>query len=278
MATITQLLLYPVKSCRGIALERAILGHAGLEILGIGDREWMVVDADGQFLTQREEPGLACVTPTISASGLVLAAPGVEPLPLAASAATAPRRQATLWGGRFPVLDGGNQAADWISGLLHRQARLVRFDPAARRESDRSFTPGMVALNRFSDGFPMLVLGEASLRDLNDRLERAGRERLPMDRFRPNIVLEGLAPYDEDFVARWTTGDIVLRPVKPCPRCAIPSVDQSTGKPGPDPREVLSEYRLHARYGIVLGQNTVAESGIGSELHLDQALAEEWSF
>lgn len=238
----------------------------------------MVVDADGRFLTQREEPGLACVIPTISASGLVLAASDVGPLLLEANAATAARREATVWQSRVPVLDGGDTAAAWISGLLHREARLVRFDPAARRESDRSFTPGMVALNRFSDGFPMLVLGNGSLRDLNDRLERAGRVRLPMDRFRPNIVLDGLEPYEEDFVARWTAGGMVLRPVKPCARCSIPSVDQSTGEPGPDPRDILSAYRLHPRFGVVLGQNVVAESGIGGELRLDQPLVEEWSF
>ncbi|MSQ54787.1 MAG: MOSC domain-containing protein [Betaproteobacteria bacterium] len=278
MATITALHVYPVKSCRGIAAERAVLGPAGLEVFGVGDREWMVVDAKRRFLTQREEPGLARIVPRISASYCSLAAPGVEPLELELDARTASCVEVAIWESAVTALDCGEAPAAWISRVLRREARLVRFDPAWRRESDRRVTAGLLALNRFSDGFPLLVLGNASLQDLNRRLVEAGRGQLPMDRFRPNIVLEGLEPYEEDFVARWSAGPVVLRPVKPCPRCAIPSIDQASGEPGLDPRDILAGYRLHAKHGIVLGQNAVTESGIGAELRVGQVLAEDWTF
>lgn len=279
MPSVAALYVYPVKSCAALQVERAVLGAAGLEAGPVCDREWMIVDAQGRFLTQREEPALARIVPSLRDATLVLSAPGVAPFILdTASPAHAQLVPVHLWDSALHALDCGDAAAQWLSALLDQAVRLVRFDMRCRRESSRAYTGEVTALNRFSDGYPILVLSESSLGDLNDRLHAEGRARLPMNRFRPNIVLAGLEAYDEDHVLRWTAPSLALRPVKPCPRCAIPSVDQLTGVPGPDPRDILATYRLDARHGIVLGQNTVIEHGVGQELRVGQPLEVHWNF
>jgi uncharacterized protein YcbX len=279
MPTIAGLFIYPVKSCRGLSVSRAILGRAGLEFGNVADREWMIVGTGGHFLTQREEPCLARIVPVLLEHTLVLSAPGVEPLMVdLAKHKQYSRIPVSLWDSELSAIDCGNTPAEWLSSLLRREVRLVRFDETCRRESNREFTGNIVALNRFSDGYPMLILSQSSLDDLNDRLIADGRDRLPMDRFRPSIVFDGLEAYEEDFVLRFGSDGISLRPVKPCPRCAIPAVDQATGVQGPDPRDILAKYRLNARHGIVFGQNTVTESGIGEIVRVGQKLDVEWNF
>ena len=282
MAIVTALNLFPVKSCRGIALDAARLGHAGLEADGVGDREWMVVDAaTGVFLTQRQAPRMALIAPQIVAGRLTLCAPDMPKLALAEEGfpAGAPELEVTVWNHPCRAFDAGEPAAQWLSSFLGRALRLARFDPAHRRVSNRQWTGAFEALNRFSDGYPILMISEASLADLNERLASAGREALPMDRFRPNLVITGVSPYDEDHFESLHCEDVRLKPVKPCPRCPIPSIDQATGLIGDDPLDILARYRDDPRSGgVVFGQNVIVLAGIGATLRVGQVLQEEWNF
>jgi hypothetical protein len=281
MAVITSLHLYPVKSCAGLALTEAVLGARGLETQGVGDREWMVVHADdGQFLTQRRTPRLALVRPVLEADALRLTAPGQAELRLPLAAKTAPPGlQVKVWNHECLAHDEGEAAAAWFSAFLGIPVRLVRFDPAHRRASSADWTGGVEALNRFSDGYPMLLISQASLDDLNDRLAEAGREKLPMNRFRPNVVIAEVGPYEEDYLESLTAGEMVLKPVKPCPRCPMPSIEQATGEFGPDPLDILSQYRNDERTGgVIFGQNVIAQAGAGAILKVGMEMTPEWNF
>jgi len=282
MASIASLHLYPVKSCAGVALTEAILGLAGLESQGIADREWMVVDAaSGQFRTQRQLPRMALITTAITDGALLLNAPAMPALrvPLDAHQGKAPALDVRVWDHACKAFDEGNEAARWLSDFLGSAVRLARFDAAHRRLSNPEWTGTVEARNRFSDGFPILMISEASLEDLNQRLRKAGREPLPMNRFRPNLVLGDVGPYDEDRFESLAGDGVRLRPVKPCPRCAIPSIEQATGEPGPDPLDILARYRGDARTGgVVFGQNVVVLEGTGRTLRVGQTLNGEWNF
>lgn len=281
MASISAMHIYPVKSCAGIALQEATLGRAGIESNGVGDREWMVVEVgSGQFLTQREDPRMALITPAIGRDSLVLRAPGMPALGIALREFSL--RSATLdvlvWNHACRAFDEGDAAAGWFSAYLGRKLRLARFDPAHKRLSNREWTQNAEAHNRFSDGFPILMVSQASLSDLNERLLEAGRDALPMNRFRPNIVLGDSGPFDEDRLLSLSGVDFSRKPVKPCPRCPIPSIDQATGHRGPDPLDILAQYRDDPRLGVVFGQNTIVASGFGARLAVGQSLDEEWNF
>jgi hypothetical protein len=258
--TLAELYVYPVKSCRGIALERVVLTAAGFE----HDREWLVVTPEGRFLTQRELPRLALVAPHLEPGSLRLTAPGVPDLtvPLAASGVV---REIVIWRDRCQARDEGDAAARWLADFLGSATRLVRFDPVQPRLSDPQWTGDTGAVTRFSDGYALLAISRASLDDLNARLPLP----LPVDRFRPNIVLEGLAPYGEDELRDVTIGDGVrLRAVKPCTRCVITTTNQATGKvDGEEPLRTLKTYRWNdSLRGVTFGQNVIVLAGAGAVL------------
>ena len=282
MASIASLNIYPIKSCRGVAISSATLGCAGLESAGVGDREWMVVDADtGMFLTQRQAPRMALIAPALQPDVLCVAAPGMPDLhvPIDMSTPGETDIEVTVWNHVCRAFDAGDAAAGWFSKCLGRRLRLVRFDPAHRRLSDREWTGDVEAPNRFSDGYPILLISRASLADLNDRLVEAGREALPMDRFRPNIVVDGVDPYDEDHFDHLHSPGIRLKPVKPCPRCPIPSIDQATAEFGADPLDILAKYRADPRTGgVVFGQNVIVLEGAGATIAVGQQFGAEWNF
>ena len=183
-AVISQLFIYPVKSCAPLALDKVLLTDQGLDY----DRSWMVVDEQGEFLSQRELPRLALVQPQMRATDLVLRAPGMLPLHLALQGVEGPAR-VRLWDEELPAWDMGELAAQWFSDFLGRRARVVRFDPEVERASSRRWTGGQTVLNTFSDGFPLLLISQPSLDALNQRLQAQGRAAVPMQRFRPNLVL-----------------------------------------------------------------------------------------
>lgn len=260
MITLAELYAYPVKSCRGIALERALLTAAGLE----HDREWMVVTPEGRFLTQRESPRLALIVPRLEPDALTLTAPGRADLavPLAGSGIV---REVVVWRDRCRARDEGDGAAGWLTDFLGRAARLVRFDPAQPRYSDPQWAGDTGAVTRFSDGYALLAISRASLDDLNARLPLP----LPVDRFRPNIVLQGLPPYGEDGLRDLGVGDGVrLRIVKPCTRCVITTTNQLTGEVGGDePLRTLKTYRWNEPLrGVAFGQNVIVVRGAGTIL------------
>lgn len=287
MPAISQLNVYPIKSCAGVALETVRLFACGLEY----DRSWMLVDAAGQFLTQRTVPRLALVRVGFSASELVIEAPGMDPLrtPLAESAlGDAQVVEATVWGDTVAALDTGSSTARWFSDFLGLPARLVRFHPAALRLASRKWTGDIEAPTQFADGFPLLVIGQASLDDLNQRLVRKGAFAIPMNRFRPNIVVSGLDAYEEDYVETFRSdggdGAIALRVVKPCSRCPMPTIDQSTGAPDPrwpnEPTDTMSAYRANRLLdgALTFGQNAIVVEGAGALLAVGQRLDAELGF
>jgi uncharacterized protein YcbX len=281
MAKLTHLLIYPIKSCAGIAVRSATVLESGLSALGVHDREWMLVTEDGQFLTQREHPRMALIRPLPDEGQLHVRAPGMDELtlPLAWDEA-APRRAVTIWDDTVDAADCGDAAAAWFSAALGTPCRLVRFHRDVVRPTSTKWTNGVPAQTRFADGYPLLLIGQASLDDLNARLVAAGRHPLQMDRFRPNLVVDGLDVCEEDFLATLTVGGVEIRPVKPCARCPIPSIDQATGVPGPDPLDVLQTYRANPRMegAVCFGMNCIVVAGAGREVHLGQELETEIAF
>ena len=183
-AVVSRLYIYPVKSCAGVQVERAVLTKTGLAF----DRTWMVVDGDGNFLTQRELPRMALVKPQLRASGLALNAPGMPALHIAPDPVPAPCR-VRVWSDEVQALDMGPAPARWFSDFLGVAARMVRFDPGQKRVCDLRWTGGIEALNQFSDGYPALVISEASLAHFNEKLVARGHSAVDMARFRPSIVL-----------------------------------------------------------------------------------------
>ena len=192
-ARIASLHVYPVKGCRGIAPASVTVATTGLVIDGVGDREWMITDRAGRFVTQRELPRLALIETAVSGGVLTLSVPHVAPL-VVDRGHGAPR-DVVVWRSEVRGIDMGHKAADWLSACLAADVRLVRFDRSDKRVCHPEFAGDSGAHTFFSDGYPVLVIGEASLEDLNQRLAANGQTALPMNRFRPNVVLQGLPPY-----------------------------------------------------------------------------------
>ena len=187
-ATVSGLFVHPVKSCAGVALREARLMDTGLDL----DRAWMVVDAEGRFVTQRELPRMALVRPQIKVLEVVLRAPGMLALHLGINEVEKPAR-VQVWGDALDAWDMGDVAGQWFSDFLGRPGlRLARFDPEVTRLASKQWTGEVEAPIEFADGFPLLVVGEASLAELNQRLAAAGHAAVGIERFRPNIVLAGL--------------------------------------------------------------------------------------
>jgi uncharacterized protein YcbX len=272
-ARVSSLHCYPLKSARGIELEEARLTSAGID----QDRRWMAVTPAGRFLTQRELPALALVRPSLSSAGLLLTATGHPPLAVPATDTAhtdATARAVRIWRDDCLGIDAGDAPAAWLRAVVGRECRLVRFAPAQRRLSEQRWTGGIEAENLFSDGFPVLILSLASLAELNSRL----RSPLPMNRFRPNVVLDGLEAFDEDRIDELYDGELRLKLVKPCTRCSIPSTNQDTAVvEGDEPLTTLRTYRYDASLrGITFGQNAVVAAGAGRMLRRGQRLRVRW--
>ena len=257
------IMVHPVKSCGGVVVEEALLVDTGLEF----DREWMVVDAQGHFVTQRELPRMALVQPQLKSTELVLRAPGMLALHLSLDGVEAPCR-VTVWNDEVAAYDMGALAAQWFSDFLGRPLRLVRFDPEQKRLSNRRWTGDIEAGNAFSDGFPVLVASQASLAEVNRRLADAGHAPITMQRFRPNLVIDGVQAHDEDNIdeIRFETpqGPVVLKLVKPCSRCTIPDVDPATAEQGHAVADTLQAYRSDARLdgAVTFAMNAVIVEGV----------------
>jgi len=246
---VTELWAYPVKSCRGIRLDRAAVSARGLA----WDRHWMVVDAAGRFLTQRQLPMMATIGTALTPDALVLSAPGAADLavPLAAAGE---RLEVTVWDDAVAAHAVSAAADGWLAARLGVPCRLVRFPPDGHRAVDPRYgTAGDETA--FSDGFPLLLIGQGSLDGLNARLPTP----LSMRRFRPNLVVGGAAPHAEDDWRRIRVGAVGLRLVKPCSRCAITTVDPDRGvRDGGEPLQALGTYRR--RDGkVYFGQNAIPD-------------------
>jgi uncharacterized protein len=277
---IAQLFVHPIKSCGGIAVEQATLIDTGFEY----DREWMVADAHGEFVSQRELPRMALVQPALRANDMVLRAPGMLALHLRLDAVEGACR-VRVWDDEVDAFDMGDLAAQWFSDFLGQRLRLARFDPDARRLASARWTGAIEARTAFSDGFPLLVTSTASLDELNRRLVAAGHAAVSMQRFRPNVVLEGLPDaHGEDFIDTLTferaEGPVVLKLVKPCGRCSIPDVDPATAQQGHAVADAMQAYRAEPRIdgALAFGQNAVVVSGLGRSLRVGDAVRAELAF
>lgn len=254
--TLTTIHVYPVKALRGSSLPSAEVEPWGLA----RDRRWMVVNPVGRFLSQRELPIMARLGAQAVADGLVLSAPGRADLALGfPDARTAPCRVVTVWSDAVPALDAGEAAAAWISAALGQSCRLVHLDDPRARIVDTAFGTPEDSVS-FADGFPLLLTLDASLAALNEALEQAPAAPIPMSRFRPNLVIEGGAPWAEDSWRRIRIGSVTFRVAKPCARCAVTTVDQETGA-RPDktePLRTLGRIR-RTRDGVIFGQNLIPD-------------------
>lgn len=284
-AVIAGLWVYPVKSCAGVQVQEALLTETGLEF----DRAWMVVDAQGAFLTQRELPRMALIQPQLKYHDMVLRAPGMLALHIALDQVQEPVR-VTIWDDEVKAYDMGPVAAQWFSDFLGAKVRLVRFDPDERRASPSQWTGGVEALNQFSDGYPVLVLSEASLAGLNDKLRAGAHAAVGMARFRPNIVIGDapgageLAPHDEDRLdlleIATEQGVAQLRPVKPCPRCPMPNIDPATAQSSPEVGDTLQTYRQDPRLqgAVSFGMNAIVLQGNDHLLRVGQSVTASYNF
>ncbi|MDO5623356.1 MAG: MOSC N-terminal beta barrel domain-containing protein [Pseudomonadota bacterium] len=279
-ARVARLFVYPVKSCAGVEVSEAALAPEGLDL----DRAWMVVDAEGRFITQRTHPRLALVRPQIKRLEVVLRAPGMLALHLGQNEVDTPLR-VRVWGDEVQAWSMGGVAAQWFSDFLGQPGlQLARFDPEVTRLASPKWTGELQAPVAFSDGFPLLVISQASLDGLNERLAAAGHAPVGMARFRPNLVIDGVQAHDEDRLndlrVATAEGEVVLRLVKPCTRCPMPNVNPDTGESSPEVLAALSTYRADARMGgaLTFGMNAVIVQGEGAMLRVGDGVGADWRF
>lgn len=270
MPTISDLYVYPVKSCAGVRVKEIAIVPTGFEF----DRNWMVVDADGTFVTQREHPKLALVTPRIDNGGVMLSAPGMDELHLSANGGGEPVT-IMLFGEKHAAMSTTAVADAWFSQYLGVPCRLVKRDPQTLRQGGVQYPARDAAPTSFVDNYGILVISQASHAALNQKLAEA----VPMNRFRPNIVVTGVDEHEEDYFTNARCGDVALRFVNPCYRCSLTSIDQLSGTPGIDVLPVLQTYRYDdAAKGVKFGAYAAVSGGVGAQLRVDSDLDVDWSF
>lgn len=251
---VSALYFYPIKSCGGISLEVAKISQRGIR----GDRAFMVVDPAGRFITQREQPRMALIRPVIREDGVItVTAPNMPEISIAADD-TGNRYNVEIWDDTCVGVDQGDAIATWFSTCLGIACRVVHMPEDYIRQVNPQYATQEQDQVAFSDGYPLLLLTEASLADLNARMQ----ESLPINRFRPNIVLEGTLPYVEDTWRKIYIGEVAFYIVKACARCPITTTDQATAVVGKEPLRTLATYR-RAQKGVIFGQNLIhAHEGI----------------
>jgi uncharacterized protein YcbX len=262
---LSEIHIYPIKSARGISLTSARVDIRGLE----HDRRWMVVDERGKFLTQRSVPRMALIRVELRPAHLVVTAAGMEDLLLPLRPESGRTVRVHVWDDSLDAMDTGEEAAVWFTEMLSRQCRLVFMPDQAERLANPKYAPQKTLVS-FADAFPFLLISRASLDDLNSRLA----EPVPMNRFRPNVVLDGCDAYEEDTWASLRIGNIGFRVAKACSRCTVPTVNQDTGVRGSEPIRTLGTYRT-MNGKIYFGQNLTHDGegalSVGDEVHVTPA-------
>jgi uncharacterized protein YcbX len=256
MTRVQALSCYPVKSCGGISLPAASVGIAGIP----HDRAYLVVGENGMFVAQRSDGNQGIAIPSIcrirtarTDTHLILTAPDMPELTVPLNGGTGQILRGEIWRDHMLVRDTGESASDWFTTYLSRERpgvyHLVRMPPNHLRRA----SVGDARMS-FADGYPFHILSQQSLDDLNGRLEAA----LPMNRFRPNIVLDGDRPYMEDHIHRMQIGEVTFHNMGPCVRCPTTITNQDTGERGKDPLRTLAGYRRRAggeKGGVIFGCN-----------------------
>jgi uncharacterized protein YcbX len=248
--------IYPVKGLKGIALTEAVATDRGLE----HDRRFMIVDDEGMFRTQREHPRLATIWTEIAGDALRLSAEDRDEIAVPLVPLSGPRVRVQVWSSTVEAL-GVPSADEWLTEYLGMASHLVYMPDYSKRTSNPKYGGTGKAVG-FADGYAYLAANEASLADLNQRLAAKGHPALPMNRFRPNLVVSGGAPFEEDRWGDIHVGEAVLRGAKPCGRCQVTTTDQATGEVrGPEPLATLAEYRDSREFGVMFGMNLVTVRG-----------------
>jgi MOSC domain-containing protein len=260
MITVSNITYYPIKACRGFEVDSACVERMGLE----HDRRMMVVTEKGGFLTQREYPQLALVTPKLSDDTLELSAPNYDSIRLEIQTSGTPCL-VDIWKSKgVHAIDQGEEAARWFSDWLRTPVRLVHFADGYKRKVSPQYAVTDDDQTGFADGYPILLISEEALQDLNSRLEIP----LPMNRFRPNLAVRGCEPFAEDTWNRIRIGGVELAIVKPCARCVVTTIDKETLERSKEPLKTLAQFRKH-KLGAIFGQNVIPLNEGGIQLGLN---------
>ena len=282
---LSSIYVYPIKSLKGISVPSAKVEERGLEL----DRRWMLTTPDGMFFTQREFPRMATISTSVKGDGLLVMSPDVGELSIPFEPDRGERQQVTVWQSVCEGLVYKGAVSEWFADVLKTKCQLVYMPDKTKRHINPRFDRGEDIVS-FADGYPLMVIGEESLNDLNSRLREnhdhnrevadlADFEPLPMNRFRPNLVISGSDPYAEDGWRTIRIGEAMFHSTKPCERCVITTIEQSTGEfEGKEPLKMLATYRqakilMPDRFetlgvganAVLFGQNLVGES-VGSRV------------
>lgn len=246
---VSELYIHPVKSLASVMLDSAWVDEFGLQY----DRRWMLVDKQGVFITQRFVPQMCLISAQLNENELWLSAHNMPEISVTETDWQGECR-VTVWQDQCRAIDCGDAAANWLSQFLKTDCRLVFFPDDEIRQVDMNYAKAGDKTG-FSDGFPLLLIGQASLDDLNKRLEPP----VAMQRFRPNLVISGSDAYAEDDWKKIQIGQMTFRVVKPCSRCSIPSINPHTAVREAEPVKTLRSYRLRDNK-VYFGQNVIADS------------------
>src|SRR5436190_8267854 len=296
---ISEINIYPVKSLKGIALSEAVVEKGGLWL----DRRWMLTDPDGMFFTQREVPKMATVHVEVTSNGLQVTSENGEEMSIPSEPDKGHRQNVTVWQSEVAGLVYNGEVSEWFSDVLGRKCQLVVMPETSKRHVSKDFDNGDDIVS-FADGYPLLLIGEASLEELNKKIEENSElpprprdaatpskqggelfEPLPMNRFRPNVVVQGSDAFAEDRWAKIRIGEAIFRVAKPCARCQIPTIDQNTGEfDGKEPSRTLAMFRMakqvfpndYEAFGltpnsVVFGENLIPENP-GGTINLGDAV------
>jgi uncharacterized protein YcbX len=244
MLAVSQLFIYPVKSLGGIALDVATVTDRGLQ----HDRRWLLIDDQHRFLTQREHPVMALFKLSITPTGIGVDFKG-DPFTIPFQPQTNTTHQVQIWNDTCIATVVSEEADNWFSERMGFPCQLVYMPDNTHRKVEAPYAKNNEIVS-FADGYPFLIIGQASLDELNGRLEKP----VPMNRFRPNIVFTGGTPYQEDNMQHFVIGDIHFYGVKPCGRCIMTTIDQQTATKGQEPLRTLASYRT-AHKKVLFGQN-----------------------
>lgn len=259
--------VYPVKGLGSIALNEAMVCARGLA----HDRRFLVVNADNEFVSQREVPKMATVWVEIEGVEMVLSAPDTDSVAVPVEPPETPSQIVRIWSSDVPAHTVSDEADAWLSAYLGFAARLVYMPDSSERQINPRYAKAGEIVS-FADGYPLLIASEASLADLNARIVKNGGSAIGMNRFRPNLVISGCEPFAEDRLGEIRIGDALFRTAKPCIRCQVTTTDQATGEVrGPEPLQTLGTYR-NTPDGVMFGMNlipvTLAKIRVGDRVTL----------
>jgi uncharacterized protein len=247
--------IYPLKGCRAVDLEESVVEPWGLA----GDRRWLLVDTDCEFITQRKHPALARLEVKYGpGADITVSSDGYPPLRVAAPDGCAELLKVTVWRSMVLAAAAGLTADAWFSAYLGEPVRLVYLDDPTRRAVNPEFGADGDTVS-FADGYPLLLTSTGSLDQLGEWLTAAGEQPVPMNRFRPNAVVAGLEPWAEDRWRRIRIGSVSFRVARPCGRCVVTTTDQTTGERGTQPLRMLAARRRFGK-NVVFGQNVIPDS------------------